>query len=74
MRRKKTLGCGKRVENNWINGWNERQAGGKVISEDGCDGKKRWAVGGERRITGLTVGTKGKAERENRVAITTKKL
>lgn len=45
-----------------------------MISEDGCAGKKRWAVGGERRITGLTVGTKGKAKRENRVAITTKKL
>lgn len=25
MRRKKTLGCGRRAENNWINGWNERQ-------------------------------------------------
>ena len=45
-----------------------------MISEDGCAGKKRWAVGGERRITGLTVGTKGKAKRENLVAITTKKL
>ena len=22
---KKTLGCGRRAENNWINGWNERQ-------------------------------------------------
>ena len=50
MRRKKTLGCGRRAENNWINGWNERQGqkgepgsnnNQKVVIKDEPDRKQR---------------------------------